>query len=288
MSDEEVKRVEYCQKHQIHFLMELLASKVLAERPENPFNYLRNLLGSVEKVAGKTSTYDPTEIQYTSAQTDGVSGKKESTSDKIPNAMKRITLAVLGLSNAGKTTLISALGGEIITDATPTVGFTPIHFHTEEHDICLFDLGGAANFRGVWPHYYPDVHGLIYVIDSASDDATVNESVALLKEIMSHTHMKDKPVLVFANKKELEMSRLLDVLPVSFMEDLPASTPFRITATCGLEIDDERDEHVEWLIQCISAQYDSLDERVKRDVSAVKEEKRKAREAKLAALRAEM
>lgn len=307
---EEAKRIEYCKTHNIHHLFELLATKVLVDRPENPFEYLRDLLVSVEASEKKTTKYDPTEIKFaadeppssapktsglSSTEEGGVSGATtvgEGAGDhavaqkkKVP---KKITLATLGLNNAGKTTIISALGGEIVSNTTPTVGFTPVHFHTEDYDICLFDLGGAANFRSVWVHYFPDCHGLIYVVDSASDDSTLEESLKVLQDTLSNPYMKDKPVLILANKKDLETSRLADILPEGFLENiLPDSTPFRVTATCGLEEDDERDEHVEWLLDCISQQYDVLGARVQRDIAQVKEEKKRAREARLAAMREE-
>lgn len=305
---EEAKRIEYCKTHNIHHLLELLATKVLVDRPENPFQYLRDLLDSVERSEKKTTKYDPTEIKFSTAADESPSSAPALTSTeeqmktadggvasgvadgtqqkkKVP---KKITLATLGLNNAGKTTIISALGGEIVANTTPTVGFTPVHFHTEDYDICLFDLGGAANFRSVWVHYFPDCHGLIYVVDSASDDATLEESLKVLQETLMNPYMKEKPVLILANKKDLESSRLADILPEGFLEDiLPNSTPFRVTATCGLEEDEERDEHVEWLLDCISQQYDVLGARVQRDIAQVKEEKKLAREARLAAMREE-
>lgn len=93
----------------------------------------------------------------------------------------KITLGMFGLDNAGKTTLLSALEGEINPNTLPTVGFTPLQFRSDNCDVCIFDLGGAANFRGIWTHYFHDCHGIIYVIDSASDAATVDLSLKVLQ-----------------------------------------------------------------------------------------------------------
>lgn len=302
MSKEEEKMMEYCKTYNIHHLLELLASRVLVERPENPFQFLRELLFSVEESEAKKQSYDPTEIRFTSSlstekaistredpsQSGESIDEKKRRSPGVPAETKKLTVAVLGVENAGKTSLISALGGEIITQSVPTVGFAPVHFYTEEEDICLFDLGGAANFREVWVHYYPDCHGVVYVIDSASNEASLNESLAVLKSVLSHPHIQGKPVLIVANKKDLETSRLANVLPKGFLEDLPTKcSSLRIIPTCSIAEDDERDEGMDWLIGTLTSQYDVLSARVRDDVAAEKEKKRKEREARKAAMLAE-
>eukprot|EP00796_Vickermania_ingenoplastis_P004950 gene4950-3551_t len=280
---EEDQRIAYCKAHNIHHLLELLATKVLVDRPENPFAYLRELLDTVEVSEQKKASYDPTQIQYAGARQ--AAGASEPDGEgAVKKAPRKITIATLGLNNAGKTTIISALGGELLPNSSPTVGFTPVHFHTEDHDICLFDLGGAANFRDVWVHYFHDCHGLIYVIDSASDDETLAESLNVLRQTLAHKYMQGKPTLILCNKKDLEASRLVDVFPDGFLEDLLSHAPYRVSATCGLEDDDERDEQVEWLLKVISDDYDVLGARVQADMAEVKEEKKKAKAARLAAL----
>lgn len=301
MAEEEKKMMEYCKAYNIHHLLELLATRVLAERPENPFQFLRDLLSSVEKHEAKKQSYDPTEIQFSSSVTteraasskEEVLQSRDLSDDKSKKSIKsegtggskKLTVAVLGLENAGKTTLISALGGEIITQTCPTVGFAPVHFYTEEEDICLFDLGGASNFRGVWVHYYADCHGIVYVIDSAADEEGLKESLRVLKEVLSHPYMKGKPVLIVANKKDLKPCRIDTVIPEGFLEELSVSPScVRVVATCSIMEDEQRDDGMDWLLGIISAQYDTLSARVRDDVAAEKEKKRLEREARLAAM----
>lgn len=275
MSSEEEKRIEYCKQYNIHHLMELLAAKVLVERPENPFAYLRNLLDSVEESETHKHSYDPTTIHY------------KSTKEGVPS-MKKITLSTFGLNNAGKTTLLSALGGNVDVNCTPTVGFTPVQFQTDEYDICIFDLGGAANFRGIWIHYYHDCHGIIYVIDSAADEAVVAESLEVLEKTLTHPYVAGKPLLVLANKKDLPESQRTEVVPEKFLEThvLPG-TPYRVVATCGIEQDAELESGVEWLLQAVATRYDELAARVESDTAHVKEENERKRQERLAAIRGE-
>lgn len=303
MAEEENKMIEYCKAHNIHHLLELLATRLLVERPENPFQFLRDLLSSVEESESKKQSYDPTEIQFSSSMSTekGTSSREEVlqsqdlSDDKSKKSVrgevavsKKLIVAVLGLENAGKTTLISALGGDIVTQTTPTVGFAPVHFYTEEEDICLFDLGGASNFREVWVHYYADCHGLVYVVDSAADEGTIAESLRVLKEVLSHPYMQGKPTLIVANKKDLKGSRLEKVIPEGFLKGLPSGPPsFRIVATCSIVEDDQRDDGMDWLLGTIASQYETLATRVREDVAVEKEKKHKERQARLALILAE-
>ncbi|EPY33363.1 Arf/Sar family, other [Strigomonas culicis] len=275
MSEDE-QRVAYCKEHNIHHLFELLATKVLVERPKNPFEYLRGLLQSVEESEQKKNTYDPTQIQFQSTKT---ADKKE---------LKKLTIGTFGLDNAGKSTLLTALAGEIEPQCTPTVGFSPTQFQTDEYDICIFDLGGAANFRGIWVHYFHDCHGIIYVVDSASEEKTVAESLKVLTDTLQHPYVGGKPLLVLANKKDLPGARKEAVVPDGFLEQLLLpGTPHRVVATCGVKEDLALEGGVEWLLATVGERFEQLSKRVADDCKRVKEEKDRQRAERLAALRAE-
>jgi ADP-ribosylation factor-like protein 13B len=78
----------------------------------------------------------------------------------------------------------------------PTVGFSaPIKKRLHGRDVVLYDLGGGARIRGVWPQYFADVHGIIYVVDAA-DPARLEESRAELHSALLHPMVVGKPVLV--------------------------------------------------------------------------------------------
>lgn len=324
LNEEEKNRVEYCKKYNIHHLFELLATKVLVERPDNPFQYLRNLLSSVEESEKRKGTYDATHIQFAErspprsrAEDAGAASSHSSASAgqhtaplaavhrneadaaslasaeaaaadaKAKNSSCKITLGIFGLDNAGKTTLISTLEGETNTETTPTIGFTPVHFQTDDHDICMFDLGGAANFRGIWVHYFHDCHGIIFVIDSAAEPSLCERALEVLRETVQHPYMKGKPLLVLANKKDLASSHGEGVVPRGYLENvLDIGTPHRIAETSAI---DENDANIEsslaWLIDTIVVDYDHLTARVKADTAHVSAENARKRAARLAELR---
>lgn len=83
---------------------------------------------------------------------------------------RHIFLIVIGIDNAGKTTLMTALNGGMQSKGkcankfpedpalvTPTVGFKNEDIKFNGHDVTVYDLGGGATFRGIWKHYYAEV-----------------------------------------------------------------------------------------------------------------------------------
>ncbi len=78
---------------------------------------------------------------------------------------KNLTIIILGLDNAGKTTLLFSLKNEISeSDTTPTVGFRQSKIVNGRYTIQWFDVGGAKNFRRVWTNYYSEVRTSCFLL----------------------------------------------------------------------------------------------------------------------------
>ena len=106
-----------------------------------------------------------------------------------------MTLAILGLDNAGKTVTAKGLQGESFEDVAPTVGFSSVDYKFNKHDVTMFDLGGGKKIRGIWTSYFAEVYGLIYVIDS-SDPERLDEARLTLRDVIEHPKITGKPILV--------------------------------------------------------------------------------------------
>jgi ADP-ribosylation factor-like protein 3 len=81
---------------------------------------------------------------------------------------------VLGLDNAGKTTILKALSNEVQHDAiqdistiTPTQGFNIKNLSHDKFKLNVWDIGGQKALREYWANYFEKNDALIYVIDSA-------------------------------------------------------------------------------------------------------------------------
>ena len=91
---------------------------------------------------------------------------------------------VLGLDNAGKTTILKALSGEEITKIEPTHGFNIKNLVHDEFKLTLWDVGGQQVIREYWDNYFEGRDALVYVIDSA-DTKRVEEAKTELKKLLA-------------------------------------------------------------------------------------------------------
>jgi small GTP-binding protein len=67
--------------------------------------------------------------------------------------------------------------------------------------LTVWDVGGQDHLRPLWHHYFDNVDGLIFVIDS-TDRHRLLLSKAELKAIYQHESIKNVPLVVIANKQD--------------------------------------------------------------------------------------
>ncbi|XP_045611276.1 ADP-ribosylation factor-like protein 3 [Procambarus clarkii] len=113
-----------------------------------------------------------------------------------------LRILLLGLDNAGKTTLLKKLASEDITQTTPTQGFNIKSVQSDGFKLNVWDIGGQRKIRPYWRNYFENTDVLIYVIDSG-DRKRFDETGQELGEILSEEKLAGVPVLIFANKQDL-------------------------------------------------------------------------------------
>lgn len=121
---------------------------------------------------------------------------------RLRKTEKELRLLVLGLDNAGKTTILKRLGEEDITNTTPTQGFNVKALHTKGFKLNVWDIGGQKSIRSYWKSYFDQTDALIYVIDS-SDRRRLEETGIELSQLLEEERLAGVPVMVFANKQDL-------------------------------------------------------------------------------------
>lgn len=115
---------------------------------------------------------------------------------------QEVRILLLGLDNAGKTTLLKTLASEDITHITPTQGFNIKSVQSQGFKLNVWDIGGQRKIRPYWRNYFENTDVLIYVIDSA-DRKRFEETGQELAELLEEEKLSGVPVLVFANKQDL-------------------------------------------------------------------------------------
>ncbi|KAL2299246.1 hypothetical protein Nmel_013896 [Mimus melanotis] len=115
---------------------------------------------------------------------------------------QELRIVLLGLDNAGKTTLLKHLASEEVSTITPTQGFNIKSVHSHGLKLNVWDIGGQRSIRPYWKKYLGSTDLLIYVIDSA-DQKRFEETGQELAELTEDENLTGVPLLVFANKQDL-------------------------------------------------------------------------------------
>merc|ERR1712039_363350 len=83
---------------------------------------------------------------------------------------KEMRILMVGLDNAGKTTVLYKLKlGEVVT-TIPTIGFNVETVEYKNISFTVWDVGGQTKIRPLWRHYFQNTQGLIFVVDSNDRD----------------------------------------------------------------------------------------------------------------------
>lgn len=201
---------------------------------------------------------------------------------------RKITLGIFGLDNAGKTTTVKVLAGDPHTETAPTVGFNQEVIGIHQYDITFYDLGGGKKIRDIWQTYFPEIYGVVYVVDSTASDR-MDEIKENLQMLLEDEKVSGKPILLLANKQDQETA--LD--EVDIMEQLNLENTVNINRcpcrieTCsaikgtGRKIDPSIKNGIKWLCGMIDHNWEKFHGRVESDM----EEQKKKREAELEARR---
>lgn len=115
---------------------------------------------------------------------------------------RELRILLLGLDNAGKTTLLKQLASEETTNITPTQGFNIKSVQSEGFKLNVWDIGGQRKIRPYWRNYFENTDVLLYVIDSA-DVKRLEETGQELQELLFEDKLNGVPLMIFANKQDL-------------------------------------------------------------------------------------
>ena len=113
---------------------------------------------------------------------------------------KDYKIVIIGLNNAGKTTILYSLHlGEVVV-TQPTIGSNVEEISHKNINLICWDLGGQESLRPDWGLYYIDTQAIIMVVDSADV-----ERLPVVKEelfhMIEHPDLKGARILVYANKQ---------------------------------------------------------------------------------------
>eukprot|EP01083_Nonionella_stella_P004295 12417_1 len=125
---------------------------------------------------------------------------------KLAGGQKPLRILMVGLDNAGKTTILYKLKiGEVVT-TIPTIGFNVENVEYKNLKFTVWDVGGQQSIRQLWKHYYSNTDAIIFVLD-ANDTKRVRGNEHCAKEelhrLMGEVELENCILLVLANKQDL-------------------------------------------------------------------------------------
>ncbi|XP_057967857.1 ADP-ribosylation factor 1 isoform X4 [Malania oleifera] len=94
-------------------------------------------------------------------------------------------ILVLGLDNAGKTTILYRLQMGEVVSTIPTIGFNVETVQYNNIKFQVWDLGCLCH-RPYWRCYFPNTQAIIYVVDSSDTDRLIiakDEFHAILEDL---------------------------------------------------------------------------------------------------------
>jgi len=160
-------------------------------------------------------------------------------------------IAIIGLDNAGKTTIVNRLLRSEFVPTTRTLGVNYRTVKYKQIQFNIVDLGGQKVYRNLlWaPALEKEISAIIFVLDSA--DIRVSEASEAFWESIKHN--EKAPVLFIANKIDLPGSRPFDLIvkDLNLISAVRSSRPvglFRISAKTGENFYDAFD----WLADVLS------------------------------------
>lgn len=110
---------------------------------------------------------------------------------------------IVGLDNAGKTTILYQLLMNEVVHTSPTIGSNVEEVVWKNIRFLMWDIGGQESLRAAWNTYYTNTEFVIVVIDS-----TDRERLSITKEelykMLHHEDLRKSAVLIFANKQDVK------------------------------------------------------------------------------------
>lgn len=113
---------------------------------------------------------------------------------------------LLGLDNAGKSTLLYKLKHNACVRTVPTVGFNVEMLDARRNRknvvLTLWDVGGQRRMREHWGSFHQDAAAVVFVVDS-SDRARLGEARRELESTLRSEQLRGSPLVLLANKQDV-------------------------------------------------------------------------------------
>ncbi|KRX25233.1 Tyrosine-protein kinase PR2 [Trichinella nelsoni] len=168
---------------------------------------------------------------------------------KLREKEKEMRVLVLGLDNAGKSTILQKTLGKPIDTIPPTFGFNIETLERHGRKLNIWDVGGQKSLRSYWRNYFEDTEGVIWVVDS-TDKRRLMDCKKELHNLLKEERLLGCSLLIFANKQDLDGA--LTVQQITELLELKKITSHHwLCLPCSARLGTNLLEGIDWLIEDI-------------------------------------
>jgi len=110
---------------------------------------------------------------------------------------------IVGLDNAGKTTIMYQFLLKEVVQTSPTIGSNVEEIVCKKSRFVMWDIGGQESLRSSWATYYTNCDFVVLVVDS-TDRERLHITKDELYSMLQHEDLKKSRLVVFANKQDVK------------------------------------------------------------------------------------
>ncbi|MFT7807867.1 ADP-ribosylation factor-like protein 5A isoform X1, partial [Arapaima gigas] len=140
---------------------------------------------------------------------------------------------IVGLDNAGKTTILYQFSMNEVVHTSPTIGSNVEEIMVNNTHFLMWDIGGQESLRSSWNTYYTNTEFVIVVVDS-TDRERIYVTREELCKMLAHEDLKKAGLLVFANKQDVKGCMTVAEISQSLQLTSVKDHQWHIQACCAL------------------------------------------------------
>uniref|UniRef100_A0A3P9N2Z4 ADP-ribosylation factor-like 5A n=1 Tax=Poecilia reticulata TaxID=8081 RepID=A0A3P9N2Z4_POERE len=153
--------------------------------------------------------------------------------DMMPLFFSEHKVIIVGLDNAGKTTILYQFSMNEVVHTSPTIGSNVEEIVVNNTHFLMWDIGGQESLRSSWNTYYTNTEFVIVVVDS-----TDRERISVTKEelcrMLAHEDLRKAGLLIFANKQDVKGCMTVAEISQSLQLTSVKDHQWHIQACCAL------------------------------------------------------
>ncbi|XP_034045359.1 putative ADP-ribosylation factor-like protein 5C [Thalassophryne amazonica] len=146
---------------------------------------------------------------------------------------KEHKVIIVGLDNAGKTTILYQFLTKEAVHTSPTIGSNVEEICVRNTHFLVWDIGGQESLHASWYSYYNNTEIVILVVDS-TDRERLTVSKGELHRMLAHEDLQNASVLILANKQDVRGSMTVAEISNCLTLDSISKHSWHVQACCAL------------------------------------------------------